>query len=83
MEPEFEQALVAEAMAALRDVDVPDVLRDCIARHERYLVGLVRGLTANGLSEEAVKQAIAAVLNSYKDELVNAIMLLQEDHRDQ
>jgi len=76
------ESLVADAVAALDDLDVPDELRESITRHNRHLVELARKLIASGMDEDAIKSVVNRAMDSYKTELIETILSVREDPGD-
>jgi hypothetical protein len=72
------QSVVSDAMETLEDLSIPRGLRDRIDQHQQNLTDLAGALLAGGQEVDEVRDTISAVLESFKDELLNTIIALRE-----
>ena len=72
------EGLVSRTTASLETMHVPQALHDSIELHKRHLLGLAGALLVGGHDEATVQQTIDGVFQSYKGELVTAILALRE-----
>ena len=77
MANEKAEALVAEMASAYADLDVPEELRESLARHNRHLVELTQELIGSGLDEESIKSVINSSMQSYEAELIETILAVR------
>jgi hypothetical protein len=64
------------------DLDIPDQLKESVTRHGETLLRLLLSLRAIGTDEEKIEQALSAVIDSYKSELLATTRALREqNHR--
>lgn len=75
---EREDQLVLTAMVSLDGMEIPKSLEDSIDQHQRNLTRLAGSLLACGHDEQMVRNSVATIFNSYREELVKSIMKVQE-----
>lgn len=58
------------------DLDVPAPLQESLQRHRKNLVTLVANLQSAGVQEAQIEISVSIIVDSYKQELLNAIKLM-------
>ena len=71
------QDAVDAAMQPMAEFDVPPVLRASIERQGQGLLALASSLLNSGMDEEHVRSVVAQACESYRDELISAILALR------
>jgi hypothetical protein len=71
--------IVASALAEVGRIEIPDVLRERIARQNAHLVELAGNLIASGMDETQIKTVVRQAMTSYEQELVQTIMTLKAE----
>ncbi|MBK1671278.1 hypothetical protein CKO28_25080 [Rhodovibrio sodomensis] len=71
--------IVASAVADVGHIDVPEVLKDRIARQNAHLVELAANLIASGMNEPRIKDVVREAMGSYEEELVETILALKAE----
>jgi hypothetical protein len=71
--------IVASALADAGRIEIPDVLRERIARQNAHLVELAGNLIASGMDEAQIKTVVREAMSSYEQELVQTIMTLKAE----
>lgn len=74
--------IVASAVADTGHIDVPEVLKDRIARQNAHLVELAGNLIASGMDEGRIKDVVRDAMSSYEQELVQTILTLKAEAGD-
>jgi hypothetical protein len=64
-------------MQPMAEFDVPPVLRASIERQGQGLLALASSLLNSGMDEEHVRSVVAQACESYRDELISAILALR------
>jgi hypothetical protein len=70
--------VVAAVMQPVADLDVPPVLRASIERQSQTLLGLASSLLQGGVDEKRVRSVVDQAFESYREELIAAILALGE-----
>lgn len=63
----------AARLDAFADIDIPDALRPSVERHRANLFNLLQTLKLSGVSTAMIEASTAAVVESYKAELLAAV----------
>lgn len=71
------QDVVDAAMQPLAEFDVPPVLQASIERQGQGLLTLASSLLNSGMDEEHVRSVVEQAFESYRDELITAILALR------
>ena len=71
------RVVVETAMQPLIGLEIPPVLRTSIERQSHSLMGLASSLLHSGMGEEQVRTIIGQACESYRDELISAILKLR------
>lgn len=58
-------------------LDIPEELRASVLRHQENLLRLVQSLRAAGMQEPQIEAAVNTLIDSYKQELLEAIRALK------
>jgi len=72
------EEIVAETLSSLGAIEVPAALEATIGRYHRHLMGLASSLLVGGHDVDTVRRSIETVFNSYKGELIDAIMTIRD-----
>lgn len=56
---------------------LPMPISKCLARHGRHVVDLIASMRVIGVPDEVVRHSVRAIVASYEDELVAALLALK------
>lgn len=59
------------------DLQIPEPLQESMRRHRDNLLKLVTNLQSTGLSETQIEVNVSIIVESYKEELLRAIKVLE------
>ena len=68
-----------KAIEPLQDIEVPNQLGRLIDGHKKTLIGLASSLLSGGQSEANVQRVLDRVFESFKSDLMDAILKLKEN----
>jgi hypothetical protein len=60
----------------LKQEAIPHELQDSVQRHQRHLAALVESLRAAGVGEDVIEASVSQLLESYRNELTDAMRAL-------
>jgi hypothetical protein len=63
------------------EIGIPPVLRASVERHQANLANLLHSFRAAGFEEAQIEAAVTVVIDSYKNELLQAIRTLTANDR--
>jgi hypothetical protein len=64
------------ARSGATELEIPPVLQASVRRHEAHLARLLESFRAAGMDEAQIEAAVSVVIDSYKGELLQAILTL-------
>lgn len=71
--------LAAKIVAPLATFEIPGALAASIIQHERNLIDLATALLNNGCDRQTVEMSLEKMFESYRKQLADVIVRLNED----
>ena len=71
------EEIVDQVVEPLRSFELPPELLESAERHKKHLISLATALLMRGADESDVRQSVELLFQSYKDELVRTILVVQ------